>query len=136
MRTSLILAAALLSGCASVPMAPPDADATGKQFPPPPPGQASLYIFRGGGMGAAVLISATVGERSVGALAPFTWFRIDVPPGRQDVRCVTAEVVRSVTVDAAPGELRFVQLGAEIGWLSPRCWIEDIPAEQGRGAIL
>lgn len=125
-----------LSACASVPMAPTDADAEGKRFPPPPPGQATLYVLRGGGLGAAVPIGATIGQRSVGSLAPFTWFRVDVAPGPQDVRCVTREVERSVVVEMAPGETRFVQLGAEMGWVTARCWLEQVPPEQGRAVVM
>lgn len=53
MMSAALLSAALLSGCASVPMAEATADAQAKQFVAPKDA-ANLYIYRNETFGAAV----------------------------------------------------------------------------------
>ena len=125
----------LLSACASVPMASRDADAAGKTFAPPPPGSATLYLYRESIFGAAYTVGLSVGQRSLGALAPDTWFRIDVEPGTYDVRCTTPEASASKSVQIAPGETRFVEAAIRMGFVEPRCAVFEVAPEKGRSAV-
>jgi hypothetical protein len=137
MRLLFVLALALLlPACASVPMAGADADARGKAFTPPPPDKAALYVYREGIFGAAVLLAVTVGPRALGSLAPDTWFRIDLDPGRYDVRCSGGENSESVIVQLASGETRFVEAAVRLGMFAPRCGIFEVSPEKGRTAVL
>jgi hypothetical protein len=132
---SVIMLVSTLGACASAPMAPPDADIQAKQFQPPPPGQASLYVFREGTFGAAILIGASLGQRTLGQLAADTFFRVDLEPGDYDLRCSSMEGAGSATVRIAAGETRFVEVAARMGFGSARCAIFEVAAEQGRAAI-
>lgn len=103
------LIALLLAACGSVPMAPPEADAAGKQFAPPSPGLGALYIARRPTpIGSPV--SVTVGPNSVGSMVGGTWLRLDLPPGRYDVRHKSEENSSSVMVDLAAGQTVFVEM--------------------------
>lgn len=124
-----------LGSCTSVPMAPLDADMQAKQFQPPPPEQASLYVFREGIFGAAILINASMGQRTLGQLGPDNYFRIDVQAGDYDMRCGSIESAASTTVRVAAGETHFVEVAARLGLGSARCAIFEVTEQQGRSAI-
>lgn len=137
MRKLFSLAGALLLGaCASVPMAPPADDAAGKRFDPPAPGEAALYFVRPGGTAPQALVPLSVGQRQVGALPPYTYLRVDVPPGRYDVRCTTPEASAAIQISLQAGETKYIDTGVRIGLMSPRCAVEEIDPERGRGAVM
>ena len=130
-----LTATLLLSACASVPMASRDADTAGKTFAPPPPGSATLYLYRESLFGAAYSLALSVGQRNLGALAADTWFRIDVEPGTYDVRCMTPEASGSTSVQIASGETRFVEAAIRMGFVAPRCAVFEVAPEKGRAAV-
>lgn len=129
MLTALALA---LAGCASVPMAPPADNAAGKTFEPPAPGMAALYVYRGDGHRT---VSVSVGQRTLGALASDTWFRLPVAPGPHDIRC-RAENADARVVSIAAGETRYVEVETTAGAWGPRCSIIEVSADHGRPAVL
>jgi hypothetical protein len=126
----------LLSACASVPMSSRDADAAGKTFAPPPPGSATLYLYRESIFGAAYSLALSVGQRNLGALAADTWFRIDVEPRTYDIRCTTPEASDSRSIQIASGETRFVEAAIRMGFVAPRCAVFEVAPEKGRSAVV
>ena len=132
---SAIMLASLLGACASVPMASSDADIQAKQFQPPSAGQATLYVFREGMLGAAIALNASLGQRMLGQLGPDNYFRVDVQPGDYDTRCSSTENARSITVRIATGETRFVEFAPRFGFVVARCAIFEVTEQQGRSAI-
>jgi hypothetical protein len=133
--TSLAVAA-VLAACSDVPMAEAPADQAARAFPAPQPGLAALYVYRDSGvLGAAQPFSASVGQRTLGQLAPATFFLVDLPPGQYDVRCTGQENSAAKLVDLAPGETRFVELSVRLSVGMPRCSLAEAPSEQGRAAV-
>lgn len=126
----------MVSACASVPMAPQDADASGKSFAPPAPGQAALYVYREGIFGGALALNVSMGQRLLGALGPDTWFRVDVPPGTYDIRCLGQEASDSKMIELAVGEIRFVEAAMRLGFVAARCAVFEVDAAKGRQAVL
>lgn len=124
-----------MAGCATVPMANTQDDAAGKAFHPPPPGLASLYVYRESIFGAAYTLSLSMGQRLLGTLAPDTWFKLDVEPGQYDMRC-TAENTASTPLAIAAGETRYVETAVRMGLMAPRCAIFEVTSEVARPAIL
>ena len=116
-------------------MAPSDADIQAKQFQPPSAGQATLYVFREGILGAAIALNASLGQRMLGQLGPDNYFRVDILPGDYDMRCSSTENSRSTTVRIATGETRFVEIAPRFGFVVARCAISEVTEEQGRSAI-
>lgn len=126
-----------LGACeASVPLTSAQADGQGKTFPAPSPGQSALYVFREGRFNAGFTITATIGQRTIGQLGADTWFLVEVAPGAHQLRCVTPEATEALQVNIAPGEVRYVQIGARLGWNSPKCAITEVSADVGRAAVL
>lgn len=126
----------VLASCASVPRASQEADAEGKRFAAPPAGQAALYVYRGGALGAGVVFSIAAADRQLGALAAGTWLRRDLEPGQYDVRCTGGENSASTIVALTAGETRFVGVTAGIGWAAPRCALAEVAAAEGRAGVL
>lgn len=109
MRTLAALAAALVVTACTVPlpMADHSAEMEGKQFLPPPPGRAALYVFHGNSQ----YIEISAGQRLLGQLSKGTWLRADLPAGTYDVRCRLMAYTSSndsLRLTLSPGQLVFV----------------------------
>lgn len=85
MMSAALLSAALLSGCASVPMADATADAQAKQFVSPQDG-ANLYIYRNETFGAAVKMPLLVDGIAIGDTVAHTYILKQVSPGSHTIR--------------------------------------------------
>jgi hypothetical protein len=134
--TAVGLALAVLGACGSVPHAPAAEDAAAKAFGPPAADQGALYLYRESAFAGPVLITASVGQRQLGQLAPDTYFRVDLPPGAYNLRCNTSEVARVLSVQLDPGQIRFVEIAARHGINDARCAIFEVEAGKGRSAIM
>lgn len=139
----LLTGSILLTGCASVPMAGPGADAEGKRFDPPPPGQSVLYLYRNSLLGSEVAFTLADNQQPIGSLADKTWIRVEVPPGQHVITCaapshapLTQTPAQAATVDVAPGETRFFEVDVWPGLpLNPRCKATEVSADQGRAGV-
>lgn len=69
-----VISLAILTGCASVPMESPEADAALKTFAAPPADQAGLYIYRDNFVGKALKKIVTVDGKIVGQTANRVYF--------------------------------------------------------------
>ena len=137
-RASLPALAALLllAGCASVPLDSAQEDARGKQFAPPPPDRGSLYVYRGGPLGAPVSIGVTLAGRPETRLAQDTFVWLEPAPGAIDVRCAGTDGGADTVVNVGPGETRFVEVAYRPGLMGSRCAVKEVPDAEGRAAVL
>ncbi len=139
----LLAASFLLGACAAVPLAGSAADADGKRFDPPLPGQSALYLYRTSVLGSEAVFSLADNQQSIGSLANRTWIRADVVPGRHVITCsvpsyapLTQTPAEAATVDLAPGEIRFLEVDVWPGLpLNPRCVASEVSADKGRAAV-
>lgn len=79
---AVIPAALLMSGCASVNMASKEQSAKAKEFNPPSPGNAGLYIYRNSYMGRALKKDIWVDDKCIGESAPDVFFYTEVEGGK------------------------------------------------------
>ncbi len=75
-----LVAVALCAGCASVPLADPQADASGKRFAPAP-NQAQVYVSRTSLVGAAMPMELALDGTPLGSLGYKTYQVVTVDPG-------------------------------------------------------
>ena len=124
----------LTAACAQapVPAASPALDAAGKQFAPPPAGQAALYFYNP--TNAEPNITVAVGVNSMGQVAPNTWMRVERAPGFHELRCISSSSANATTITLASGDVRFVDVEQMPG--QANCTIRDTAPEQGRSAVL
>ena len=78
-------------GCASVPLYKPEEAASIKEFAPPSPGMAGLYIFRDGILGAGLLKDIWVDGQCVGQSASNVFFYREVSGDTEHVITTESE---------------------------------------------
>lgn len=124
---------AALTGCASVPMASLDQDTSAKDFIPPQ-NKASLYIYRNETLGAAVPITVSVNDRTIGQTASMTYFRFDVTPGKYVVKA-HAENIAELNVNTEPGRNYFIWQEMKMGLWSARAKLTQVDETTGRAGV-
>lgn len=126
-----------------MPMAGPTADADGKRFDPPAPGQSVLYLYRSAPLGSEVAFTLADNGQPIGTLANRTWIRVEMAPGQHVITCtapshapLTQTPARAATVDLEPGETRFLEVDVWPGLpLNPRCRATEVSVDQGRAGV-
>ena len=114
----IALSASLFAaGCASVPMAPPEADSRAKTFAPPASGTSNLYVYRNETMGSAIKMPLLLDGAAIGDTGPHTDVLKQVPAGKHTVVSKT-ENDASLDVDLVAGKNYFVWQGVTHNFLS------------------
>jgi hypothetical protein len=137
MRTAMTVALALLvAACAKtpIPMATAAEDAAGKQFAPPPPGFAALYIFRVNDGPAYTILD---GQRTLGVLGGSNWLRVELPAGGHNIHCAVprySNLVSTTVVPLKAGDIQYLSATLWESGFSCRLTIED--ADVGGPAVL
>ena len=141
MRISLhqLVPLLLLAGCASVPKAAPDLDASAKAFEAPA-GKSRIYIYRTmdwhrGGVGVAYSIA--VDGKVLGATAPGTYLVADVDPGRRVVSALWPNGASVVNVESTTGAVYFVR--SYVSWKVSALTgpgLQLVDETEGRKAVL
>jgi len=134
-RKAVIAAALVLSGCAQVPMADPQADQAAKAFPPPAPGKGALYVYRTGYMGLARPIDVQVVGGRTAQLGSNTYLRLEGPPGPIEVDCRIGDKTGAGQVLIDEGGTRFVEVSMKIGALLPGCEVAEVAPQDGQAAV-
>lgn len=137
MRTPLLmwtLVLTLLAGCAAVPMASVDEDASAKRFEPKP-GRASIYLYRNETFGGAVAITVSLDGKVMGRTGAQTFFLWDVAPGRHEI-VSHSENTSKITIDAKEGRNHYVWQEVKMGMWQPGSLLQEVGEEQGRKGVL
>ncbi len=124
----------LLSGCASVPMAPMDQDIKAKDFSPAP-NKASLYIYRNESFGAAIPMTVSVNGKALGQTAAQTYFRLNIIPGKYSVES-HAENVSSLSLTTEAGKNYFVWQEVKMGMWMARSLLQQTDEPTGRAGVI
>ncbi len=129
-------AALVLTGCASVELAPPAESAKAKQFAAPSEGNAGIYIYRNSMVGKALKKDLWVDGKCVGESAPDVFFYTEVAGGK--VHAVETESEFSpnkLEMMFEPGSTYFIRQFIKMGVLSGGADLEQVPAAQGKADI-
>lgn len=138
-----------LAGCASVPLATPEADQAAKSFSAPTPGKAGLYLFRdyaylvGDDRKSIYLDGSFVGETS-----SMTYFYVEVEPGRRTLSVRSQSKIAgdqpdpfstNATVDMEPGKTYFVRQYRHLHPLTLVIWhdaLMPVAEDAGKRGVL
>ena len=129
-----VLAVALLSGCASVPMSGAEDDTRAKSFAVPP-GKANIYVYRNETMGAAITMPVSLDGKIAGKTASKTYFLFQVDPGSHSVASHT-ENTSTVKVDAQSGRNYFVWQEVKMGTFQAGSALKLVDDATGKAAIM
>jgi hypothetical protein len=137
MRNLIVVCALLasaLAGCASVPMASSEADASAKQFQPRA-GYSNIYLYRNETMGAAIAMTVSLDGKVMGRTAAQTYFLWEVTPGRHEIASHT-ENTATITIDAVDGRNHFVWQEVKMGMWQPGSQLHEMSEAEGTKGVL
>ena len=124
---------ALLSGCASVPMADTKLDAAAKTFAAPA-GKAGVYVYRNETFGAAVKMDVFLDGKRLGDTVARSYFYAEVEPGTHAVMG-KSENESEVRFHALAGKLYFIWQEVKMGLLYARNELKLVDEAVGRAGV-
>ena len=130
--------ALLVSGCASVPMAPTDVSAKVKAFLPPASGNSGLYIYRslGIGLGAGLKKDIWVDSRCIGESAPDVFFYTEVKGNAEHKLSTESEFSpNDLQLRTESGKHYFIKQYLKPGVFVGGAGLEVVPETEGKAAI-
>lgn len=135
--TAIVIATALISGCASVPMESREASLNAKQFNPPAEGNSGLYVYRDSFVGQALKKDIWIDGKCIGESAPDVFFYEEVKGGQQHTISTESEFSpNDLTVDTLPGTNYFINQYIKMGVFVGGAGLELVDAEKAKKAIM
>jgi len=133
----VFIASVALSACASVPLAPPAYDQAAKNFVPPPPDRAHMYVYRNESFGSAIKMDLQLNGVPVGTTVSKTFTLLPVPvrPGFQYTLTSTAENTSELQLFPRPGEIIFVWQEVKMGFLIARSRLQIVHPSEGMAGV-
>jgi hypothetical protein len=133
---TILSAAVLLTGCASVNMAPKEESAKAKQFAQPSGSNAGLYVYRNSFVGKALKKDIWVDGKCVGESAPDVFFYTEVEGGKThkiDTESEFSPNTLELMVNAGKNYFirQYIKMGAFVGGAG----LEKVSEEQGKRDI-
>ena len=133
--TVWLVAAAWLSGCVSVPMAPPEEDQAMKRFDPPSKGMSGLYIFRDSTFGGALLKSIYVDGKFLGESGPNVYFYTEVSPGKHTLSTESEFSENHIELTTEPNRNYYIRQYIKFGVFVGGANFEIVSKETGQAAV-
>ncbi len=131
-----IISVSLLSGCASVPMAPMEQDAAAKMFSPPAADKAGLYVFRNTFVGQALKKTVSLDGVIIGETANKTFFFRDIRPGSHTLSTESEFSDNVITFQADGGKNYFAEQYIKMGVFVGGAALKMVPEEEGKRKVL
>ncbi len=132
----VIISVSLLTGCASVPMAPLEQDTALKAFSKPAADKAGLYIYRDSFVGQALKKNVYVDGVFLGETANKTYFYKEITPGQHQISTESEFSDNATTFQAEGGKNYFfeqyVKWGVFVGGANLRMVDEQVGMEAVR----
>ena len=134
---TLLAASLLFTGCASVNVESQTASSEKKAFVAPAAGQAGLYIFREGILGAALKKDVLVDGKCIGETAPNVFFYTEVEGGKSHKIETESEFsANALELFTEAGKNYFVRQYIKVGFFVGGANIEQVTEAQGKAAIM
>lgn len=126
------VAMTFLSGCASVPMASKEMDASAKQFTAPVD-KSKIYVFRNETLGAALKMPVTLDGKAIGDTGSKTYFMLEVTPGTHVLTSQGNE--STLTVEAEAGKTYYVWQEVKMGMMSGGSKLQLVSEDKGQAGV-
>lgn len=132
----MLTATLLISGCASVDMAPKAESARAKEFNPPSQGNAGVYVYRDSFVGKALKKDVWIDGKCIGESAPDMFFYTEVEGGKNHKIDTESEFSpNTVELMFEAGKNYFIRQFIKMGVFVGGAGLEQIPEEQGKIAV-
>ncbi|MCL2656568.1 MAG: DUF2846 domain-containing protein [Betaproteobacteria bacterium] len=131
-----LAASLLITGCASVNMAPQEASDKAKRFDPPSEGNAGVYIYRNSFVGKALKKDLWVDGKCIGESAPNVFFHTEVKGGETHKIDTASEFSpNSLELMFETGKNYFIRQFIKIGVFVGGADLEQVSEEKGKADI-
>lgn len=124
----------VLTGCASVPMAPMAQDSQAKTFMPVID-KAVLYIYRNETFGAAIPMTVSVNGKVLGQTVAQSYFKVNLAPGTYNIASHT-ENVSHLPITVVSNHNYFVWQEVKMGLWGPRSLLQQVDESTGRAGVM
>ncbi|GLP95151.1 DUF2846 domain-containing protein [Paraferrimonas sedimenticola] len=132
---SVIVLSALMTGCASVPMASKDMDVASKQFNPPSDGKAGLYVYRNSFVGQALKKNVFLDGKMIGESANKVYFYQEIDAGKHTLSTESEFGDNAVSFDANPGQNYFFEQYIKMGVFVGGANLKQVEEAEGKAAV-
>lgn len=131
-----IAASFLVTGCASVSMAPKEESTKAKQFAAPEANKAGLYVYRNSFVGKALKKDVWVDGKCLGESAPDVFFYTQVDGGKSLKISTESEFSpNDLVLNVDSGKNYFVRQYIKMGVLVGGAGVEQMSEQQGKTDI-
>lgn len=131
-----IAASFLVTGCASVSMAPKEESAKAKQFTPPAASNAGLYVYRNSFVGKALKKDIWIDGKCLGESAPDVFFYTEVEGGKSLKISTESEFSpNDLNLNVDSGKNYFVRQYIKLGAFVGGAGVEQVSEQQGKTDI-
>ncbi|MDO8988935.1 MAG: DUF2846 domain-containing protein [Sideroxyarcus sp.] len=127
---------AVLTGCASVPMAPKEQDAASKTFKAPASNMAGVYIYRNSFIGKALTKQLLIDGVVIGETANKVYFHREVTPGEHTLATQAEFGENALKFKAEAGKNYFFQQYIKMGTFKGSAGIQAVSEEEGKQNVL
>lgn len=132
----ILVAVSLLSGCASVPMAPTEQDIAAKKFTKPSGEHAGLYVYRDTFAGQALKKTVFLDDTVIGETANKVFFYRDITPGEHTLSTESEFSDNSITFQAEKENNYFAEQYIKMGVFVGGANVRMVSEEDGKKAVL
>ena len=137
LRSLLLIATlAVLTGCASVPMAPKEQDAASKTFKAPSSNMAGVYIYRNSFVGKALKKTLLIDSVAIGETANKVYFHKEVTPGEHTLATESEFGDNALKFTAEAGKNYYFQQYLKMGAFVGGSGLQAVTEEEGKQAVL
>jgi PBP1b-binding outer membrane lipoprotein LpoB len=130
---AVLVGAAFVTGCASVPMASPEQDNQAKSFGVKPD-KANIYVYRNESMGAAVKLPVVLDGKIVGDTAAKTFMLLEVSPGKHKL-VSKGETDSALELATQPSKNYFVWQEVKMGVWAPSSKLQQVDEASGKAGV-
>ncbi len=137
LRSLLLIATlAVLTGCASVPLAPKEQDAASKTFKAPSANMAGVYIYRNSFAGKALKKTLTIDSVAIGKTSNAVYFHKEVTPGEHTLSTESEFGDNVLKFTAEAGKNHFFQQYIKMGVFVGGSGLTAVTEEVGKQNVL
>jgi PBP1b-binding outer membrane lipoprotein LpoB len=130
---AVLVGAAFVTGCASVPMASPEQDNQAKSFGVKPD-KANIYVYRNESMGAAVKLPVVLDGKIVGDTAAKTFMLLEVSPGKHKL-VSKGETDSALELATQPSKNYFVWQEVKMGAWAASSKLQVVDEAAGKAGV-
>ncbi|MDH3468057.1 MAG: DUF2846 domain-containing protein [Gammaproteobacteria bacterium] len=133
-KAVLFIVLCLITGCATVPLAPVESDIKAKAFEVQA-SKSNIYLYRNEIIGSAITMPIGLDGSISGKTSSKTYFMWVVEPGEHEISSYTENTAK-IVIDAKPGKNHFVWQEVKMGVWAPRSKLHEVSEDVGRKGVL